>query len=148
MKVAKIDEFESVYMTKFRALAAANGIIIETEKDRAGFDLGLIPTQETKAKLLKQTATPLPPFAGLPLRTTSATQMRRTPELAAFGYVADRLDDATSKLWMAGFEHLRGRQIYPAHRQSFIFNPVEILGVATGLCVHLISHRFPVWVRR
>jgi hypothetical protein len=34
---------------------------------------------------------------------------------------------------MEGFEHLRGRQIYPTDRQSFIFNPVEILGVATGL---------------
>lgn len=49
MKVATIDEFESIYMAKFRALAAQHGIIVETEKDRASFDLGLVPTQGMKS---------------------------------------------------------------------------------------------------
>jgi len=57
----------------------------------------------------------------------------RTPELAAFGYVLDRCSDATASLWLDGVEHLWGRDIYPADRQSFIFNPIEILGIANGL---------------
>lgn len=74
-----------------------------------------------------------PRFASGSLRNTTSVQLRRTPELAAFGYVGDKLDPATAKLWAEGFEHLRGRQIYPSDRQSFVFNPVELLGVAAGL---------------
>lgn len=80
-----------------------------------------------------QTGTPKPPFTDLPLRETTASALRRTPELAAFGYVMELVDGATSALWYDAIEHLRGREIYPADRQSFIFNPIEILGVAVGL---------------
>jgi hypothetical protein len=85
-----------------------------------------------------------PAFSDKPLRVSTALQMRRTPELAAFGYVADTLDSDATKLWAEGVNHLRGRQIYPSDRNSFIFNPVEILGVARGLsCVRaeLDAHR-------
>lgn len=80
-----------------------------------------------------QTGTPKPPFATLPLKETTASALRRTPELAAFGYVMELVDEVTSALWSEAIEHLRGREIYPADRQSFIFNPIEILGVAVGL---------------
>lgn len=46
MKFAKIDQFESAYMAKFRALVAQHGVLLQTEKDRAAFDLGMIPTQD------------------------------------------------------------------------------------------------------
>ena len=45
MKFSKVDQFESAYMAKFRALVAEHGVVIQTEKDRATFDLGMIPTQ-------------------------------------------------------------------------------------------------------
>jgi hypothetical protein len=83
--------------------------------------------------IFDQTGTPKPPFATLPLKETSASALRRTPELAAFGYVMGLADAAIEKLWSEAIEHLRGREIYPADRQSFIFNPIEILGVAVGM---------------
>lgn len=74
-----------------------------------------------------------PDFMLQPLRGTSAMSLRRTPELAAFGYLIDRADKDTAALWRDAVEFLRGREIYPADRQSFIFNPVEILGIALGM---------------
>jgi len=91
------------------------------------------PATGLACRLFARSGTPEPAFMSRPLKGTSAALMRRTPELAAFGYVADRCDDATSEGWIEALEHLRGRDIYPADRQSFIFNPIEILGVATGL---------------
>jgi hypothetical protein len=76
---------------------------------------------------------PKPSFMSDPLRETTSAHLRRTPELAGFGYVIDRCSDATVVLWLDGIEHLRGRDIYPPDHQSFIFNPIEILGVAHGL---------------
>lgn len=91
--------------------------------------------------IFSQTGTPKPPFAALPLKETTAAALRRTPELAAFGYVMELADEATAVLWSEAIEHLRGREIYPADRQSFIFNPIEILGVAVGLrlCAKVID---------
>jgi hypothetical protein len=74
-----------------------------------------------------------PGFMSERMRETTSALLRRTPELAAFGYVIDQCSDATVALWLDGIEHLRGRDIYPPDRQSFIFNPIEILGVAHGL---------------
>lgn len=45
MKIGATDEFESLYMTKFRQLAASYGVFIEYERDRAGRDIGLHLTQ-------------------------------------------------------------------------------------------------------
>jgi hypothetical protein len=84
-------------------------------------------------RLFAQTGTTKPDFMAQPLKATTAALLRRTPELAAFGYVIDISEEATSALWIDAVEHLRGRDIYPTDRQSFIFNPVEILGVAVGL---------------
>jgi len=97
-------------------------------------------------RVFVQTGTPKPEFMGEPLRTTTAALLRRTPELAAFGYVADRCSDATIELWVDAVEHLRGRDIYPADRQSFIFNPIEILGLAQGLvCCQMATDDHREW---
>jgi hypothetical protein len=85
------------------------------------------------SRIFTRVAMPLVPLMSQPLRQTTAALLRRTPEIAAFGYVLDRADAETSTLWNEAIEHLRGREIYPADRQSFIFNPIEILGVAAGL---------------
>ena len=65
-------------------------------------------------RIFGQTGTPKPPFTSLPLKETTASALRRTPELAAFGYVMELVDDTTSALWSDAIEHLRGREIYPA----------------------------------
>jgi hypothetical protein len=87
------------------------------------------------------------PFSMLQsLRLTSAGLLRRTPEIAAFGYVLDFADSATVALWIEAVEHLRGREIYPADRQSFIFNPVEILGVAGGVTFPSVPRAHQEWL--
>ncbi len=80
-----------------------------------------------------------------PLRPTTAALLRRTPEIAAFGYVLDRAGAATLALWNEAIDHLRGREIYPADRQSFILNPLEVLGVAAGLAFPSISAEHREW---
>ena len=45
MKIGAADEFESLYMTKFRQLAAPYGVFVEYARDRAGRDIGLHLTQ-------------------------------------------------------------------------------------------------------
>jgi hypothetical protein len=97
-------------------------------------------------RIFQRTGTPLPSFMLEPLRPTSAPLLRRTPELAAFGYVLRLADSATAALWIDAFEHLRGREIYPADRQSFIFNPIEILGVSAGLAVTPVPPEHRKWL--
>jgi hypothetical protein len=82
---------------------------------------------------------------GQQLRPTSGGLLRRTPEIAAYGYVLDRADGDTQALWLEAIEHLRGREIYPADRQSFIFNPIEILGIAVGLAFPAIPTEHREW---
>ena len=84
-------------------------------------------------RILTETGNAKPEFMEQVPALTNATQFRRTPNLAAYGYVIDKCDAGTCAAWLNGIEHLRGRDIYPADGQSFIFNPVEILGVAAGL---------------
>lgn len=45
MKIAKVDDFETGYVNKFRALASPFGLFLEHEKDRAALDLGMHFTQ-------------------------------------------------------------------------------------------------------
>jgi hypothetical protein len=98
------------------------------------------------SRIFTRLAMPLVPLMSQPLRQTTAALLRRTPEIAAFGYVLDRADAETSTLWNEAIEHLRGREIYPADRQSFIFNPIEILGVAAGLETPSASAEHREWL--
>lgn len=81
-----------------------------------------------------------------PVGNSTATLLRRTPVLAAYGYVLDLAPEGTVALWVDEIEHLRGREIYPVDRNSFIFNPVEILGVSLGLCSEKVPHEHRDWL--
>jgi len=96
-------------------------------------------------RIFKRAGIPLPRFMLEPLRQPSSLLLRRTPELATFGYVLRLADAATVQLWIDGIEHLRGREIYPADRQSFVFNPVEILGISAGLMVDEVPIEHRKW---
>src|ERR1700677_806888 len=76
-------------------------------------------------RIFEETGTAKPTFMVLPPPATTPALLRRTPELAAYGYLLDKCDETISDMWLAAVEHLRGREIYPADRQSFIFNPIE-----------------------
>lgn len=67
-----------------------------------------------------------------PLRDAGANVLRRAPDLAAFGYLITEADDDTQIEWAKGFERLSGREVFPPDRNSFIHNPLELLGVAIG----------------
>lgn len=95
--------------------------------------------------IFARAAMPPVPLMSQPLRPTTAALLRRTPEIAAFGYVLDRADAETLALWNEAIEHLRGREIYPADRQSFIFNPIEILGIAAGLAFQSVAAEHREW---
>ena len=57
---------------------------------------------------------PIPPMSQ-PLRQTSAALLRRTPEIAAFGYVLDRADADSLALWNEALAHLRHYGLQPSH---------------------------------
>lgn len=97
-------------------------------------------------RIFTRTGTPLISRMTQPLRQTSTALLRRTPEIAAFGYVLDCADVPTLALWIEAIEHLRGREIYPADRQSFIFNPIEILGVSAGLAFSSVPTEHREWL--
>ncbi|TIV60724.1 hypothetical protein [Mesorhizobium sp.] len=48
MKIGKSDDFENLYLAKFRLLAAPHGEFVEYIRDRAGRDIGLHLTQTTQ----------------------------------------------------------------------------------------------------
>ena len=81
-----------------------------------------------------------------PVGNSTATLLRRTPELAAYGYVIDIAPEETIALSVDEIEHLRGREIYPVDRNSFIFNPVEILGVSFGICSEKVPREHREWL--
>ncbi|MCP1830714.1 hypothetical protein J2R76_007414 [Bradyrhizobium sp. USDA 4532] len=97
-------------------------------------------------KILQRDAT----LSGSPLQrpvgNSTATLLRRTPVLAAYGYVLDLAPEDTVALWVDEIEHLRGREIYPVDRNSFIFHPVEILGVSLGLCSEKVPREHRDWL--
>jgi len=98
------------------------------------------------SRILIRAGMPAIPLMSQPLRQTTAALLRRTPEIAAFGYVLDRADACTLAMGNEAIEHLRGREIYPADRQSFIFNPIEILGVAAGIRLPSVPAEHREWL--
>lgn len=74
-----------------------------------------------------------PPAAyAAPLRPAGVRLFRRAPDLAGFGYVMDRAEQEVREAWHQGFVHLTGRDVFPADRSSFIYNPLELMGVTYG----------------
>ena len=60
---------------------------------------------------------------------------RRAPRLAAFGFVLDQVSEGTRRGWVSGVEFLRGREPFPGDRNSFVYSPCEVLGIAQGLTI-------------
>lgn len=93
------------------------------------------------ANRLLQAAGVSPPAAfAEPLRSAGAQILRRAPDLAGFGYVIDRADAAAQTDWIQAFERLRGREIFPPDRNSFIHAPLELVGIAFGLRDHPLGN--------
>ncbi|WP_440640932.1 hypothetical protein ACSHT2_06930 [Bradyrhizobium sp. PUT101] len=94
------------------------------------------PTASSRlaSKILQRDASLSVGLFDRPILSCAARLLRRKPVLAAYGYVIDAAPEETVALWIEELEHLRGREIYPADRNSFIFDPVEILGVCFGVC--------------
>lgn len=88
------------------------------------------------SRLLEAAGVPPPLAFAEPLRVAGAQIIRRTPDLAGFGYVIDRADASTQGDWAQAFERLRGREIFPPDRNSFIHAPLELVGIAYGLRDH------------
>jgi len=84
-------------------------------------------------RLFQYAHLPAPPAFGEPLRLADAQLLRRSPELAAFGYLIGQTSAATQADWIVAFERLMGREIFPSDRNSFIHIPVELLGIAFGV---------------
>ena len=74
-----------------------------------------------------------------PLRPAGANILRRSPELAAFGYVIAAAAPQLQTEWSQAFGRLVGREVFPTDRNSFIYNPLELLGIAFGAsdCPHI-----------
>lgn len=84
-------------------------------------------------RLFQAAHLPAPPAFAEPLRSADAQLLRRTPELAAFGYLICETNQATQTDWIVAFERLMGREIFPSDRNSFIHIPIELLGIAFGV---------------
>ena len=84
-------------------------------------------------RILEGANLPLPGFAEMPVVLPSAASLRLTPELAAHGYLLRKATDNNRSVWLDAIDHLRGREIFPSDRQSFVYNPIEVLGIADGL---------------
>jgi hypothetical protein len=97
-------------------------------------------------KILQRDATLSGGLFEQPVGNATATLLRRTPVLAAYGYVIDVAPEETVALWIDELEHLRGREIYPVDRNSFIINPVEILGVSFGVCSSKVPREHREWL--
>jgi hypothetical protein len=76
---------------------------------------------------------PPPAFASFPIPAPEASALRITPEIAGYGYLYARLQPDGQAVWRDAIDRLRGREVYPNDRQTFAFNPVEIIGVTAGL---------------
>lgn len=84
-------------------------------------------------RLFQSAHLPAPSAFAEPLRLADAQLLRRTPELAAFGYLIRETNPATQADWITAFERLMGREIFPSDRNSFIHIPIELLGIAFGV---------------
>lgn len=90
-------------------------------------------------RLLQAAGLPLPLAYQEPLRPAGANILRRSPDLAAFGYVIAAAAPQCQTEWSQAFGRLMGREVFPADRNSFIYNPLELLGIAFGAgdCSHI-----------
>lgn len=82
--------------------------------------------------LLHASHLPVPTAYDVELRAAAPHTLRRSPELGAFGYVLSRANPELQGDWAQAFGRLTGREVFPADRNAFIYNPLELLGIALG----------------
>lgn len=93
------------------------------------------PTSGLAHLLLKRHRRPLQGAMASKPPPVEAQMLRRSPVLAGYGYVLDQLSDDDKSSWVEAVEYLRGRDPYPTNRDSFVHNPIEVLGLAQGLLI-------------
>ena len=83
-------------------------------------------------RLFRAIELPRPTAFQQPFRSAGPPILRRTPDLAAFGYVIAAASATVQRDWALAFGRLTGREVFPSDRNSFIYNPLELLGIAFG----------------
>lgn len=91
------------------------------------------PASALAYRMMVASGLPVPSFASLPVASPTAVTLRITPEISAYGYLLGEIEPEGRIEWCNAIDHLRGREMYPADRQTFAFNPLEIVGIAAGL---------------
>lgn len=91
------------------------------------------PASALAYRMLIASGLPAPAFASFPVAAPAAARLRITPEISAYGYLLDQINPEGQAEWCNAIDHLRGREMYPPDRQTFAFNPLEIVGIAAGL---------------
>lgn len=84
-------------------------------------------------RLFQAAHCPPPDAFTRPPRPANRQLLRRAPELAAFGYVINATSAETQADWAQAFDRLMGRDVFPSDRNSFIHNPLELIGIAFGV---------------
>lgn len=86
-------------------------------------------------RLLEKASLALPDTLLTPFRPVGAQDFRRAPDLAGFGFVLETelaCDPALHRAWASGLARLTRRDPFPPDRQSFAYDPLELLGIALG----------------
>lgn len=91
------------------------------------------PASALAYRIMTASGVPAPSFASLPIASLSSLALRITPEISAYGYLLEEIEPEGRVEWCNAIDHLRGREMYPPDRQTFAFNPLEIVGIAAGL---------------
>jgi hypothetical protein len=94
-------------------------------------------------RVLQASGQPIPAAYREPTRSAGVQLLRRSPDLAAFGYVIPQAPAQVQLDWSQAFSRLMGREAFPADRNSFIYNPIELLGIAYGAteCPHVTDQQ-------
>ncbi|MFA6243348.1 MAG: hypothetical protein WC655_20585 [Candidatus Hydrogenedentales bacterium] len=103
------------------------------------------PATAFACRILDGAGLPRPKFASYPVAVPSAASLRLTPQLAAHGYLLENAEDNDNAVWVEAIDHLRGREIFPSDRQSFVYNPIEVLGIAEGLSTLNVADGRRTW---
>jgi hypothetical protein len=91
------------------------------------------PASGFACRLFQAAHLPPPDAFTKPPRPANPQLLRRAPELAAFGYVVTVTGSKTQADWAQAFDRLMGRDVFPSDRNSFIHNPLELIGIAFGV---------------
>lgn len=113
---------------------SATAALIEAATERLGAPSRWPdPASALAYRMLVASGLPAPPFANFPVASPTSAMLRITPEISAYGYLLEEIEPQGRVEWCSAIDHLRGREMYPPDRQTFAFNPLEIMGIAAGL---------------